>query len=74
MRQSLAISCCGYGSRVIFRNIAFGYTAPTKKTAAVNSGMTSLRIHLVLAAGIIVPNPPLPRASLLAHSDCFRKI
>src|SRR5499427_7427027 len=42
-RQSLAISCCGCGSRDIFSNIALGYTAPTRKTAATNSGMSCLR-------------------------------
>jgi len=42
-RQSLAISCCGCGSPEIFSNIALGYTAPTKKTAATSSGMSCLR-------------------------------
>jgi hypothetical protein len=47
-RHNLAISCCGCGSRIIFRNIAFGYAAPTKKTAATNSGISCLRVMLVL--------------------------
>jgi len=49
-RQSLAISCCGCGSRDIFSNIAFGYTAPTRKTAATNSGMSCLRFIWIGAA------------------------
>src|SRR5499427_10637091 len=47
-RQSLAISCCGCGSRDIFSNIALGYTAPRKKTAATKSGMSCLRFMLMV--------------------------
>src|SRR5262249_27062465 len=47
-RQSLAISCCGCGSRDIFSDIALGYTAPRKKTAATKSGMSCLRFMLMV--------------------------